>query len=102
MIINIDQLRKDRDTSILGTIKGPFLVVPVWDRVLVVVGLFVSSVVELLGLAMIIPLLSTISNDGAGARRGAKAEIFAYLEHVLSGIGLTPDIATMSMFIVVG
>src|SRR5690349_8142149 len=103
MLINIDQLRKGRDGSILGTIKGPFLIVPVWNRVLVVVGLFVSSVVELLGLAMIIPLLSTISNNGEGARlHGAKAEIMAFFERALAGVGLTPDITTLILLIVVG
>src|SRR5262249_46339577 len=102
MLINIDQLRKDRDGSILGTIKGPFLVVPFWNRVVVVVGLFVSSVVELLGLAMIIRLLSAISNDGTGARlHGAKAEMMAFFERALAGIGLMPNITTLILLIVV-
>jgi ATP-binding cassette, subfamily C, bacterial len=103
MLINIDQLRKNRDRSVLGTIRDPFLIVPVWNRVVVVVGLFVSSVVELLGLAMIIPLLSAVSNDGEGARlRGLKAEIMTYFERALAVLGLTPDIATLILFIVIG
>jgi len=103
MHINIDQLSKGRDGSILGTIRNPFLVVPVWNRLIVVVGLFVSSVVEMLGLAMIIPLLSTVSAHGEGPQlRGVKAEIVADFEKALSGIGLTPDITTLILLIVVG
>lgn len=103
MFINIDQLSKGRDGSILGTIRDPFLVVPVWNRVIVVVGLFVSSVVEMLGLAMIIPLLSTVSAHGEGAQlRGAKAEIVADFEKALGSIGLAPDISTLILLIVVG
>src|SRR5690348_4472934 len=103
MLINIDQLRKTRDRSVLGTIRDPFLIVPFWNRVVVVVGLFVSSVVELLGLAMIVPLLSAVSNDGEGARlRGLKAEIMAFFERALAAFGLTPDITTLILLIVIG
>jgi ATP-binding cassette subfamily C protein len=103
MLIDIEKLRKNRGGSILGTIKDPFLIVPVWNRFIVVAGLFVSSVVELFGLAMIIPLLASVSAQGEGGQlRGGKAELIAEFERSLAGIGLNADISTLILLIVVG
>src|SRR5262249_31370075 len=78
-----------------GAISDPFCIVPVWHRVVVVVGLFFSSVMEMLGLAMIIPLLSAVS-FGPGATTGmsaGKAGISAAFSSGLGVIGLHPNIA---------
>src|SRR5262245_34254649 len=105
MIINVDRLTRDRDRSILGAIVDPFSILPLGQRLIVVIGLFFSSVMEMLGLAIIIPLLSAVSFSGDEAAMGmsaSKAGISKAFHAALSAVGLTPNIATLVLLIVVG
>jgi ATP-binding cassette subfamily C protein len=104
MIINIDRLTRDGDRSVLSMMLDPFTIVPLGQRVIVVVGLFFSSVMEMLGLAIVIPLLTTVSfgGDATAGLSDRKAGIAHAFNAVLDVVGLSPNIATMILLVVVG
>jgi ATP-binding cassette subfamily C protein len=68
------------------------------------VGLFFSSVMELLGLAMIIPLLSAVSfgADAVNSMSATKTGINAAFSSVLGLVGLSPNIVTLILLVVFG
>jgi ATP-binding cassette subfamily C protein len=103
MIINVDRLTRNRDRSIIGAILDPFSIVPLSHRLIVTVGLFFSSVMEMLGLAIIIPLLSAVSfGDDTSGMSASKAGISHAFHSALASIGLSPNIATLVFLIVIG
>lgn len=105
MIINVDRLTRNRERSVIGAILDPFSIVPFVQRLIVTVGLFFSSVMEMLGIAIIIPLLTTVSFSGEAASSGmsaSKAGISRAFHEILASVGLTPSIGTLILLVVVG
>jgi ATP-binding cassette subfamily C protein len=68
------------------------------QRFVVIGGLFLSSMFELLGLAMIIPLLASVSME----MHGGKGAITNAIRKAMEAIGLPFDPLVLLLFIVVG
>ncbi len=75
-------------------------VVPLRQQVVVVLGLFVSSLFELIGLAMIVPLLAGAAGDlGSG---GGKAALSEAIRTMLQFLGLPVSIGSLMLIVVTG
>jgi len=102
MKIDVDRLVAKPSRSVIRGALEPLLLVPLGRRLAVIIGLFTSGIVEMIGVAMIVPLLATVS-FGAGSVHsgGVKSVITDAYNNVLSKIGLSPEIGTLVILVVV-
>ena len=104
MQVNVEKLMSQRDGGTLRSAIAPLMNIPLRQRLIVVFGQFMSSIVEMVGLATIVPLLATVSfGSGSdsqvhmGGMRMVINEIFHFL---LGSIGLTVNIGTLMLVVV--
>lgn len=84
-----------------ASLFGVFRFVPLKNRIVVILGLFLSSVLELFGYAIIIPLLATIS--GNTENLSGKKEIISHAINGFMGFFHLPvNIATMAAGVALG
>jgi ATP-binding cassette subfamily C protein len=101
MLIDIERLVAKPSRSVIRASLEPLLLVPLGPRVLVILGLFASGIVEMLGLAMIVPLLATVSFGSGSMHTGSfKTAITQTYTDVLGAIGLSPEIGTLVLLVV--
>jgi len=101
MQINISRLMKEPKAGLFWSVVQPLLIVSPYQRTVVIVGQFASSLAEMLGLAMIVPLLSVISfGADSGAHVGGMRSVIATsFNSTLAAVGLTPNIGTLTTLI---
>ena len=90
--------KNKRQIGLLRAFGRVLALAPLTKRVVVIGGLFISSIFELLGLTMIIPLLATASLDHHASKGGISTAIRSGME----AIGLPFDPLIILIFIVVG
>jgi ATP-binding cassette subfamily C protein len=102
MQIDIERLVANPDRSTTRAVLEPLLLIPLGQRVAVTIGLVVSRVIEMIGLATIVPLLATVSfgNDTNFHIGGMKSLINKTFSAVLSKVGLSADFATLVLVVV--
>lgn len=102
MQIDIARLMREPKPGMFWSVVQPLLIVRPHQRALVIVGQFASSVAEMLGLAMIVPLLSAISfgPDSGAHMSEMRSMIIESFNSTLASVGLTPDIGTLTMLVV--
>jgi ATP-binding cassette subfamily C protein len=102
MQINIDRLMREPRKGIFWSVVQPLMIVRPYQRAIVIVGQFASSVAEMVGLAMIVPLLSAISfGPESGAHMSEmRTMIIHSFDSILGSLGLKPDIGTLTILIV--
>jgi ATP-binding cassette subfamily C protein len=102
MQIAVSRLAHEPSNSTLRGVWEAMLLVPLSRRLVVILGLFVSGIVEMVGLAMVVPLLATVSFGSDSVHMGvAKSFITDSYNSVLSGIGVPPSIGTLVLLVVV-
>jgi ATP-binding cassette subfamily C protein len=85
-----------KDSSTGGVLKI-LSVVHWWQRIIIVAGLFVSSVFELIGLTTIVPLLA-----GSAGGLTSKSVISNSIRSVLQAMGLPPTETSLLLVLVAG
>ena len=90
-------LKKHFKDSVAGNVLQILSVVQWWQRLIIVLGLFISSLFELVGLGMIVPLLAS-STGGLST----KTFINDTVRSLLQQIGLPPNELSLLFVLVVG
>lgn len=80
-----------------GAVREVLGLVRPWQRVVVIGGLLLSSLFELFGLAMIVPLLASVASFGQG-----KLGLVTALREAVEGLGLPFHPATFLVLIIAG
>jgi len=104
-LFHLERITSFKKRGTLGAALDVFRIVPFKKRVIVVIGLTLSSIFELIGLTMIVPLMAAISFNPEGAEGtqaphlgGFKAVVSQTFHHLLEITGLQPNIG---IFIVI-
>lgn len=102
MRVNIERLMAGRSGGTLRMVIEPLMTIPMRQRLVVVLGQFASSVIELIGLATIVPLLAMVSfGPNAKVHAGGLKMVINELFHTLMAtIGLTVNIGTLMIVVV--
>jgi ATP-binding cassette, subfamily C, bacterial len=104
MQINLSRIDPGAKATFWASLINPFMVVPGRHRLRVVMGLFIASIVELIGLAAIIPLLALVSfGPNTSAHMGTMKSAINDSFHAFLGLfGFSADITTLILLVVIG
>jgi ATP-binding cassette, subfamily C, bacterial len=90
--------KKKRKAGVLHAFRKVLALAPLRKRIVVIGGLFISSIFELLGLTMIIPLLASASMEHHSSKPGISTAIRSGME----AVGLPFDPTVILVLIVIG
>lgn len=101
MQIDVSRLVSAPSRGPLRAAFGALLLIPRGQQLAVILGLLASSIVEMIGLSMVVPLLASVAfGDENIHMGGVKSVITNAYNIVLSKIGLSPDIGALVLLVV--